>query len=171
MDEKRRQLLAVLAPVIAEARGSAWGDALEKRLNEIYPADGSCFTELERLCEEGIAEGWMCLKGEGPRLGGRVIEPAEETGRLSVDVVQLVDFTGPHHRHPHGEICAVMPESDAGRFDGRPRGWAVYPPGSDHWPAATGGRVRILFLLPEGAIAYSDAAASLESGADGKEVA
>ncbi len=165
MSEKRHQLLTVLTPIMTEARGSEWGEALESRLNEICPADGPCFAELERLCEEGITDGWMGLRGEGPRLGGRVIEPSEETFALSVDVVQLVNFTGPHHRHPNGEICAVMPDRDEGRFDGRARGWAVYPPGSDHWPAATGGQVRILFLLPEGAIEYSDAAASLESGA------
>lgn len=167
MDDKRRHLLAILEPVIAEARRAPWGAALERGLNEICPAEGPRFAALEALCAEGIAEGWMGLEGEGPRLGGRVVEPLAETGRLSVDVVQLVDFTGPHHRHPGGEICAVMPEREEGRFDGRARGWAVYPPGSDHWPAATGGRVRILFLLPEGAIDYSDAAASLASGTRG----
>ncbi len=170
MNEKRRQLLAVLAPIFAEARRSVWGMSLEQRLNEICPADGPCFAELEGLCEEGISDGWMGLEGEGPRLGGRVVEPSAETGGLSVDVVQLIDFTGPHHRHPGGEICAVMPERDEGRFDGRARGWVVYSPGSDHWPAATGGRVRILFLLPGGAIEYSDATASLGSGTAGGEV-
>jgi len=169
MDEKRRQFLTVLGPIIAEACESLWEASLEQRLNEICPVDGPRFAELERLCEEGISDGWMGLQGEGPRLGGRVVEPSTETGGLSVDVVQLIDFTGPHHRHPGGEICAVMPERDEGRFDGRARGWAVYPPGSDHWPAATGGRVRILFLLPGGAIEYSDAAASLESGTAGGE--
>lgn len=170
MDEKQQQLLTVLTPIIAEAREAEWGEALERWLNEVCPADGPAFAALESLCEEGIAEGWMGLQGEGPRLGGRVIEPSAETCGLSVDVVQLIDFTGPHHRHPNGEICAVMPSQDTGRFDGKPRGWAVYSPGSAHWPAATGGLVRILFLLPEGAIEYSDAAASLQSGTSGRAV-
>lgn len=167
MDDMRQELLSLLAPVIAEAQGAAWNEALGRRLNDICPAGGACFAELEALCEDGIAEGWMGLAGEGPRLGGRVIEPSAATGGMSVDVVQLIDFTGPHHRHPGGEICAVMPERAEGRFDGKARGWAVYPPGSDHWPAATGGRVRILFLLPDGAIEYSDEAASLQSGTAG----
>jgi len=167
MDENRRELLAALAPIIAEARQADWGDALARRLNEVCPAGGPGFAALEALCEAGIAEGWMGLAGEGPRLGGRVVEPSAETGDLSVDVVQLVDFTGPHHRHPGGEICAVMPERAEGRFDGNVRGWAVYPPGSSHWPAATGGRVRILFLLPGGAIDYTEEAASLQSGTAG----
>lgn len=164
MDEKRLELLALLNPVMIEAQRLAWDSDLEKRLNEVCPPDGPCFTGLERLCEDGITKGWMGLEGSGPRLGGRVIEPSEQTHRFSIDVVQLIDFTGPHHRHPNGEVCAIMPETEDGRFDGNPRGWAVYPPGSDHWPAATGGQVRILFLLPDGAIAYSDAAASLQSG-------
>jgi hypothetical protein len=60
-----------------------------------------------------------------------------------------------------------MTEAPEGRFDGNPRGWAVYPPGSDHWPAGSGGRVRILFFLPDGAIEYTEESASLGSGKAG----
>ena len=167
MYNNRKALCDLLAPVLAEIAGATWGEALAARLNERYGADSDLFRELEECCNDGIESGWMGLRGEPVRQGARVIQPCHETHGMSVDLVQLIDFTGPHHRHPEGEVCAVMTESAAGRFDGHPRGWAVYPPGSAHWPAGTGGRVRILFFLPGGAIEYTDRAASLASGAKG----
>ncbi|WP_299438797.1 DUF4863 family protein [uncultured Rhodospira sp.] len=167
MDEDRRALTDLLAPVIGEIAAVPWNAALAERLNAMFPPDGPLFSALEARCDDGITTGWMGLQGDEVRKGARVIEPGAATGGLSVDVVQLIDFCGPHHRHPNGEVCAVMPADAAGQFDGNPRGWAVYPPGSDHWPAVTGGRVRILFLLPDGAIEYTDQDASLRSGATG----
>jgi hypothetical protein len=166
-DPRKRDLIALLAPVIEEIADAAWDADLAVRLNARFPADGPLFAELEALCASGIGEGWMGLQGEEVRKGARVVEPGSETANMSIDVVQLIDFTGPHHRHPGGEVCAVMPAAAEGRFDGNPRGWAVYPPGSAHWPSGTGGQVRILFFLPDGAIEYTDAEASLQSGAGG----
>ncbi len=165
--EKRTALRDMLGPVIAEIADSEWNDALAARLNVRFGPEGDLFRALEACCDDGIESGWMGLQGEEVRKGARVIEPCPETRGLSVDVVQLIDFTGPHHRHPKGEVCAVMTERPDGRFDGQPRGWVVYPPGSEHWPAGTGGRVRILFFLPEGKIEYTDREASLASGAKG----
>lgn len=167
MDANRQELCALLAPVIEEISGAPWDAALAARLNAAFPPDGPLFREIEARCAAGIEGGWMGLAGEEVRKGARVIEPGPDTCGLSVDVVQLIDFTGPHHGHPGGEVCAVMTEGPEGRFDGNPRGWAVYPPGSEHWPAGTGGRVRILFFLPDGAIAYTHREASLQSGARG----
>ena len=167
MTPKHRGLLELLRPVIEAAAEDRWDAALARRLNAELPADGEAFRALEALCDAGIESGCMGLQGEPQRKGARVIEPGPETHGLSVDVVQLVDFAGPHHRHPGGEICAIFAARPAGRFDGHPRGWAVYPPGSEHVPAATGGRVRILFLLPGGRIEYTAAEASLASGTAG----
>ena len=47
-----------------------------------------------------------------------------------------------------------MDGSDA-RFDGRPAGWLVCPPGSAHRPTVTQGRALVLYLLPEGAIHFT----------------
>jgi hypothetical protein len=167
MDDNRKALCDLLAPVIAEISDTEWNDALAARLNEKFGADSELFGAFEAMCDTGIESGWMGLQGEEVRKGARVIEPCDETGGMSIDVVQLVDFTGPHHRHPNGEVCAVMTDSAAGRFDGNPQGWAVYPPGSEHWPVGAGGRVRILFFLPDGAIEYTDREASLASGQRG----
>lgn len=167
MTPKHRELLELLQPVIAAAAEDPWGAALARRLNAALPAEGETFRALAAFCDEGIESGWMGLQGERRRQGARVIEPGPATRGFSIDVVQLVDFAGPHHRHPQGELCAIFAERPEGRFDGHASGWAVYPPGSDHVPAATGGRVRILFLLPGGRIDYTAAEASLSSGAAG----
>ena len=106
----------------------------------------------------------MGLQGDDRRKGGRVIEPSPDCAGCSVDVVEIADITGPHHAHPKGEICAVLAVTPGARFDGNSEGWAVYPPGSAHWPSATGGRLRVMFFLPGGEIAYSDDEASLRSG-------
>jgi len=163
-DEHHKRLLTCLSPVVRAIAAAPWDAALAARLNGDFPPEGDCFRQIEALCDSGIEEGWMGLAGDPERKGARVIQPGPETAGMSVDVVQLIDFTGPHHRHPHGEVCAVMPERPDGRFDGHTRGWAVYPPGSAHWPAGSGGRVRILFFLPDGAIDYTEPAASLASG-------
>lgn len=166
-EDRRAALIACLAPVIAEISRSEWNDRLRDRLNRDFPVTGSLFREITRFCDDGIETGWMGLAGSPERQGGRVVEPSAETAGHSIDVVQLIDFTGPHHAHPGGEVCAIMTERPEGRFDGNPAGWAVYPPGSAHWPSGTGGRVRILFFLPNGEIAYSDDAAALDSGTAG----
>jgi hypothetical protein len=69
--------------------------------------------------------------------------------------VRMKDIAGPHHVHTSGEIGAIMPISGTPRFDGKPEGWYVYPPGSDHHPTVTGGDAYILYLLPEGAIEFT----------------
>lgn len=167
MTPRQRSLVTLLSPVIDCLSGAPWDAGLARRLNDLFPPDGDLFRALETLCDEGIDQGWMGLQGEPRRKGARVVEPCPETRDLSVDVVQLQDFAGPHHRHPGGEVCAVFPQRPEGRFDERARGWAVYPPGSDHVPAASGGRVRVLFMLPGGRIDYSAPTASLSSGAGG----
>lgn len=164
LDPKRQAFLDTLGPVIDTIAARPWDAALAAHLNAAFPPDGPIFDAIEAACDDGIEGGWMGLQGDAARKGGRVIEPGPASQGYSVDVVQLVDITGPHHAHPGGEVCAVIPEGDRGRFDGNPRGWAVYPPGSDHWPSGTGGRVRVMFFLPDGAIAYTDAQARLDSG-------
>ena len=102
MDDNRKALCDLLDPVITEIANAEWNNALAARLNERFRADGDLFRELEARCDEGIETGWMDLQGEELRKGARVVEPCPETRGMSIDVVQLIDFTGPHHRHPNG---------------------------------------------------------------------
>ncbi|WP_414707995.1 DUF4863 family protein [Rhizorhapis sp.] len=48
-----------------------------------------------------------------------------------------------------------MPIDAAAQFDGRGAGWKVYRPGSAHHPTVSGGKALVLYLLPEGAIEFT----------------
>lgn len=145
----------LLRPVTEYVSSEVVDQALAERLNRQFPPDSETFTAIEAACHEAISVGWMCAQGTAGRRFGRVIEPCEATGRLSVDVVDLENIVGPHHRHPSGEICMVMPLSEQARFDGNPRGWCVFEPGTDHRPTVTDGRALVLYMLPDGSIDFT----------------
>jgi len=44
------------------------------------------------------------------------------------------------------------------KFLGRSAGWAVYPPGSGHRPAVSGGKAVVLYMLPQGRIEWAKTA-------------
>jgi hypothetical protein len=144
-----------LRPLIDFLAGRALDGALATDLEHEFPAAGPFFAEVEADCHRAIAAGWMCAQGGPGRRFGRVIQAGPATHGLSVDVVDLENIVGPHHRHPNGEICMVMPQNAEARFDGRPRGWCVYGPGSAHRPTVTAGRALVLYLLPDGRIEFT----------------
>lgn len=150
-----RQFKTLLEPVVQTAAGRALDTDLERALNAAIAPGSALFRDVERACHEAIAAGWMCTQGEGRRRFGRVIEPGEETAGLSVDVVDLTDIVGPHHRHPRGEICMIMPVDAGAEFDGRGAGWCVYGAGSAHRPTVSGGRALVLYMLPGGEIEFT----------------
>lgn len=124
-------------------------------LNQAFAADDAAFKEVEALCREGEADGWLCEREMGGIKFGRVIKPGGAAGRFSVDVVRMKDVKGPHHVHPTGEIGMIMPVAGDPKFDGVGRGWYVDPPGSDHWPTVTDGDPYVLYLLPDGKIEFT----------------
>ena len=147
--------LEAVAEIIGEIAGAPLDDDLEARLNRRFPAGGEQFARLSALCAKGEAEGWLMAREAGGIKFGRAIKPGHEAGRFSVDVVRMKDIAGPHHVHPTGEIGAIMPISGDPQFDGKPKGWYVYPPGSSHEPTVTDGDAYILYLLPDGAIEFT----------------
>jgi len=149
------QFQKLLEPITDFVSSQAVDSALAEELNRRFPQDGETFNAIESACHEAIADGWMCAQGGAGRRFGRVIEASEETGRLSVDVVDLENIVGPHHRHPAGEICMVMPVTRGARFDDMPRGWCVFEPGSDHRPTVTDGEALVLYMLPGGKIEFT----------------
>ena len=149
------QFRELIAPVPAALAGRALTPELGDELDRQFPPEGETFRSIEAACHAAIAEGWMCAQGGEGRRFGRVIEPEPRTANFSVDVVDLTDFVGPHHRHPNGEVCMVMPQTATARFDGKGAGWKVYPPGSAHHPTVTDGRALVLYLLPGGAIEFT----------------
>lgn len=145
----------LIKPVTDFVSSRAVTSGLTEELNNNFPPDGETFDNIERACHEAIAQGWMCAQGAKGRRFGRVIEPSEQTGGLSVDVVDLIDIIGPHHRHPTGEVCMVMPVTEGALFDGTARGWCVFEPDSAHHPTVTNGEALVLYMLPDGKIEFT----------------
>lgn len=129
--------------------------AMEAFLNEEFGCASRFYAEVESLCRQAVAEGWMCGQGAGKLRWGRVCEATDATCGFSVDVVSMEHAYGPHHSHPLGEIVLTMPQTPAARFDSKGAGWLVYPPGSGHYPTVTGGSALVLYLLPMGKIAFT----------------
>lgn len=156
VDNNAAGLAELMKPVLAIIADAGIDDGLERDLNEKLPPQSAAFKAIEAACHDGITAGWMCAEGAEGRRFGRVIEATPQSADLSVDVVDLTDIVGPHHRHPTGEICMIMPVSDGALFDGRGVGWCVNPPESGHRPTVSGGRALVLYLLPHGEIDFTE---------------
>ena len=92
----------------------------------------------KHACEAGVAEGWLCDREGGGIRYGRIFKPADDLHGFSVDVVDMKDIAGPHHTPPAAaRSTSIMPLDGDARFDGRPAGWLVCPPGSAHRPTVT----------------------------------
>jgi hypothetical protein len=151
----QQQFVSLMQPVMQAIAGQRIDQSLADDLNRQFPAGSAAVKAIEAACHDAIAAGWMCSQGAEGRRFGRVVEPAPDTGDLSVDVVQLRDIVGPHHSHPKGEICLTMPVTPTAKFDGKGAGWCVYEPGSAHNPTVTDGEALVLYLLPEGQINFT----------------
>ena len=147
----------LMGSITGRIEGRALDRALEADLNRLFPADGDAFRSVFDACRTGIAEGWMCSREHAGIKYGRVVKPSPATHGFSVDVVEMQDVAGGHHRHPTGEIDLVMPLSGTAQFDGHGAGWLVYEPGSAHYPTVRGGKALVLYLLPQGAIEFTTA--------------
>lgn len=146
---------ALIAAVTGEIAGRPLDAALDAELNRRFPPDGEKFRAIRAACEAAIAAGWMCNREAGGIKYGRVVKPGSATHGFSVDVVEMADLAGPHHRHPFGEIDMIMPVTSGAEFDGRAAGWLVYGPDTAHEPTVAKGRALVLYLLPQGAIEFT----------------
>ena len=151
------QLHARIASLTAQLVGRPLDASLDTWLNQQHGTGSTTYTALKAACEAGVAAGWLCNREGGGIRYGRIFKPEAGLHGFSVDVVDMADMAGPHHRHPNGEIDLLMPHagSEAAQFDGRPAGWVVYPPGSAHRPTVSQGRALVLYLLPEGRIDFT----------------
>jgi len=144
-----------LASITAQIHSRAINLELDAWLNQNMGPDTSIYRELKEACEQGVSKGWLCNREGGGIRYGRIFKPSEELHGFSVDVVLMENIAGPHHTHPTGEIDLIMPIDDEAEFDSRPAGWLVCPPGSAHKPTVTKGRALVLYLLPNGAIEFT----------------
>jgi len=145
----------LIASVSRRIEGKALDQRLEAELNAEFPPDGDAFQDIFRACRDAVAAGWMCNREGGGIKYGRVIKPGIATHGFSIDVVEMDNIKGPHHRHPNGEIDMIMPLTPGATFDGRGAGWLVYGPDSAHSPTVSEGKALVLYLLPQGAIEFA----------------
>jgi hypothetical protein len=146
---------AQIAGLTAQLTGRPLDADLDAWLNREHGAASATYASLKAACQDGVAAGWLCNREGGGIKYGRIFKPADDLHGFSVDVVDMKDLAGPHHTHPNGEIDLVMPIEGDARFDGRPAGWVVMPPGSAHRPTVSAGRALVLYLLPQGAIEFT----------------
>jgi len=146
----------LLGSVFEAVSGQELNTQLGEALNDRFPAKDAYVKSIEEACLAAIEAGWMCNQGGEGRKFGRVIENTPDTNNLSVDVVDLTSIKGPHHKHPMGEICLIMPIDDTAEFCGHGHGWKVFKPGSAHYPTVTDGRALVLYLLPDGQIEFTE---------------
>jgi len=149
------QLRDLIAAITGRIQGKPLDAKLEVELNATWPAGGKTFKGIFDACSEAIEAGWMCNREAGGIKFGRVIKAGPDTHGFSVDVVEMKDVKGPHHRHPNGEVDMIMPLDAGAKFDGRGAGWLVYGQGSAHYPTVADGRALVLYLLPQGAIEFT----------------
>lgn len=157
MSQQRFQQL--IAGLTAEISALPLDKNLADHLNHKHGAGSALYDSVFAACKAGIGEGWMCKHEGGGIRYGRVIKASDATHGYAVDVVDMDNIAGPHHVHPNGEIDLIMPLTNGALFDGHPAGWCVYGPGSAHAPTVTAGRALVLYLLPQGAIEFTPAAA------------
>jgi hypothetical protein len=153
MDQQR--FGALVAGITARIAGRPLDAALEHWLDTEFPYAGAVCQSVLAACRDATAAGWMCNREHAGIKYGRVIKPGAGTHGFSVDVVDMDESAGGHHRHPNGEIDLVMPLAGDPKFDGHGAGWCVYAAGSAHTPTVAGGRAFVLYLLPQGAIEFT----------------
>lgn len=148
---------ARLGALTQQIAGRPLDAALDAWLNAEHGAASNTFQALQASIATGVSEGWLCNRSGGGIRYGRIFKPADDLAGFSVDVVDMCEVVGPHHRHPHGEIDLIVPVEGAATFDGRGAGWLVYGPDTAHRPTVAGGRAYVLYLLPQGSIEFTGA--------------
>jgi hypothetical protein len=147
-------LLQALEPVIRHlATVDLSSPELVDELKRKFPPDGTVLSPVAKLIAEGIAEDWLCPRGEPGVRFGRLCKATDATQGYSIDAVDMTG-PGPGHEHPNGEIDLCFSLEGDPEFDGQGPGWTVYPPGSWHIPTVRGGRMAILYFLPKGSIRF-----------------
>lgn len=151
----REEFQSLLEPITSFIGEKPLDKGLQNELSKEFPQGGEVLNSIIQACRDAIAAGWMCKYEDSGIKFGRVIKPAAETAGFSVDVVQMSDVIGPHHRHPQGEIDLIMPIDASAEFDQHGEGWLVYGPDTAHNPTVSNGAALVLYLLPNGEIEFT----------------
>ncbi len=148
-------MLETFQPLLDAADGVDLSDAAsaEAELTKRFDPTGDDAAKLNAALRALLDEGRIADRGELPVKWGRVAKADPATRGFSIDVVHM-NGPGPRHKHPKGEVDYCIALDGEPTFDGRPPGWVVLPEGSVHVPTVAGGRMLIVYLLPDGAMEF-----------------
>jgi len=154
-------LIAALEAPLREAASVDLADpaAARSALRRAWAPEGPAGQALRAALVEALEAGTICDRGPPECRYSRLLKADGASGAgtpghgFSVDLVCMT-APGPRHRHPRGEVNLCFALEGSPRFDGQPEGWVVFPPGSEHVPTVTGGRMLIAYFLPGGAIEW-----------------
>ncbi len=148
-------ILHSLAEPLAAAAAVDLGDAEAARaeLQKRFPFEGEAARALGASLVQAVHDGVICDKGHDPVRYSRLAKPDAATHDFSIDFVWM-EGPGIHHRHPKGEINLCYAVDGDPRFDGLPEGWVTFAPDTTHVPTVSGGRMLIVYFLPEGAVEW-----------------
>jgi hypothetical protein len=148
------QVVDALAPVLERlnALDLTNPSAARETLEREFPLNGPLGKKLRELTTAGLNAGWLCAKAAGDSKVSRVAKPDAAKG-YSIDAVMLWG-DGPWHKHTKGEVNALIALEGTPEFCGFKEGWAVFAPGSQHVPSVKGGKMLILYMLPDGAVEW-----------------
>jgi hypothetical protein len=150
----RETATRVLQPILDVLRNiDASASDATALIRQALPFDDPRIMAARDLVVEGLREGWLAPREAGGIRFGRVAKPSEDLHGFSIDAVEM-DGPGPGHVHPNGEFDLSFALEGKPKFEGHEEGWVVLPPGSWHIPTVTGGKMGILYFLPQGAIEF-----------------
>jgi len=152
-------LVEKLAPMAASIANIDLTDrqAAESELERLFPWDQLEAVRAAILSEH--AAGSLTPREAGGVRFGRLAKPSDQTSGMSIDAVDI-SGSGAEHTHTKGEVSLCLPLEGDPVFEGVSKGWAVLPIGSHHAPTVTGGRMVILYFLPDGAVSWGPRTAS-----------
>jgi hypothetical protein len=152
-------ILAAVAELDPASRSDAAAQAaLVRSLADAFPFDGERVQAIGEALERGVADGWLCDRGDADARFSRVAKPSPATHGMSIDVVRLKG-AALRHRHPKGEVTLGFAVEGSPDFGGEAPGWIFAAPGSTHVPEVNGGRMNLIYFLPDGAVDWTPPAA------------
>lgn len=154
-------ILARVAQLDVSARTNADAcSSMAAALESEFPYASDHVRDLGRRIAAGVRDGWLCNRGPSSARFSRFAKATPESHGLSVDIVDM-EGEAIEHTHPKGEVTICFPTggpdvqtSDDLRFDGHGPGWVVLGPGTRHVPTVVGGRMQLMYFLPDGAVEW-----------------
>ena len=148
----REEIQKSCEPILQFLQGKNITPSLARELSSRFPKGSELLKEIERLCQQGLSENTLKMRGSPELRFGRIQKPSDHSS-FSIDIV-MMSSKGPGHTHPNGEVDLCFPQDSTALFDGQSDSWVVYEPSSWHEPTVTEGTMIILYFLPEGSIRF-----------------